>query len=1265
MPPHMAVKTQQRQQVKTSIAEVKAEVGWDSPGELVVYKHFDDGWFRGKVDRFETESGSKDEEKAWPRDKVYAHISYEDGDQEDISLDELADILYSEGHPMWKEGSEGGRTMSAGTSSQRVRARSRKAVESEPLYDVDPSAAPSGGNQMQVDPEFRPEPKAKRQRVDKENIPRDVASEPLLASLGDMLPTPGPAGTIGKVAVKNFMCHSNFAICLGPNVNFVSGENGSGKSAILTGLLVALGVSAKTTRRSDRLDEMVKHGEVNAWIQVVIWNTGEDAYKPAVYGDRIVIERKIGQQKSHLLKAHSGRTCEQGGRAVKAMLEHFSIDVNNPCTILGQDHSREFLGGGASDSAKYKFFMEGTMMQAVQDNLSFVKDQIRMMGDEVTNKREEYKQYETSYIAVKEKLDASHRQIDMKAEVQELEKLAAWAPVKLLEQKVADCRAQLEGKFPEILAKIEAKLEKAAGAVAEATQRRTELDASTTELMGVLQGVKDKQEELTAAKRQAYALVRNATVTLDDINQSVTFQAEKRADLLSTIAEAEERPQEKGDQANFDMMQRLSALEAEQQEEQQATAELVERKRKAKMAIEGVTEAKAKVAGVRQQVQKAERAVKDSESGRGGAGTDAAYATQFGVHPDFVRIFMGHIQSNARRFSRPPLGPLGKHVRVKEGKYAYPVEAAIGKQLDFFVVANAADKKVLQNCFQNAKRDFGKATNASFSCLIANMNSDRVYDVQSRNRLPVGLTTVMSILEVDDPVVMNCLIDQAGIERLVICKDHEEGKRAAWNTPGVKAAYLMDGTELSLKGSTQSTHPLRHDHRLKRGNIPKLAVVHVDQGAYLRQQLEYAQHAVSESQQELQAAEEIREAALAGAKTANGRLKGIKERLTVLQTQYEEAADEVAQATQAAVANAGNSLKVELSEVEAGLAAAEAEVPAAEANLQEATQRRDKLLAEVDECQQQTTEVFARVEVAQAEVAEANQGVLAAQTAVDNLNKKKVMVQNVLTERQTELDENLARLKTDMGQATLFCAPEEVEPEKFQHVSNGFNSFAAGGFTDVTVSEIGKRLESKKRRLERHVEQTGDIDQLTAEEADSRRLMNKMRKKIEKVDMNHQELHEGLARRLDLLKQTNASIAMSISNTFNSYLSRRGHSGTLKVDQENGTLKLQVRMGGGGGGTKVKDTKSMSGGEKSFTTLAFTLALGNETDAPFRAMDEFDVFMDNVNRKVSLDTLMKYAMSHAEAQFIFLTPQDISEVDGKKYPEGFVKVHGIKAARPL
>lgn len=64
-----------------------------------------------------------------------------------------------------------------------------------------------------------------------------------------------------------------------------------------------------------------------------------------------------------------------------------------------------------------------------------------------------------------------------------------------------------------------------------------------------------------------------------------------------------------------------------------------------------------------------------------------------------------------------------------------------------------------------------------------------------------------------------------------------------------------------------------------------------------------------------------------------------------------------------------------------------------------------------------------------------------------------------------------------------------------------------------------------------------------------------------------------------------------------------------------------------------------TGGERSYTTVSFILALGHWTESPWRAMDEYDVYMDAINRRVSTETLLEFALDNADLQFIFLTPQ--------------------------
>ena len=139
------------------------------------------------------------------------------------------------------------------------------------------------------------------------------------------------AGNIESVAMTNFMCHANLEIKLCPGVNFVVGENGSGKSAILTALCVALvralgpwrtrarrrlaarraprarrssaapdpsrrrqGARASKTNRSETGNKgLVKTGANIAKVVVRMRNQGPEAYRAEDFGHTIIVERTI------------------------------------------------------------------------------------------------------------------------------------------------------------------------------------------------------------------------------------------------------------------------------------------------------------------------------------------------------------------------------------------------------------------------------------------------------------------------------------------------------------------------------------------------------------------------------------------------------------------------------------------------------------------------------------------------------------------------------------------------------------------------------------------------------------------------------------------------------------------------------------------------------------------------------------------------------------------------------------------------------------
>lgn len=70
---------------------------------------------------------------------------------------------------------------------------------------------------------------------------------------GSVQQTPIRSGQILGVKLKNFMCHPNLSVDFNRRANLLIGQNGSGKSAVLTALIIGLGSRANATMRSNSI----------------------------------------------------------------------------------------------------------------------------------------------------------------------------------------------------------------------------------------------------------------------------------------------------------------------------------------------------------------------------------------------------------------------------------------------------------------------------------------------------------------------------------------------------------------------------------------------------------------------------------------------------------------------------------------------------------------------------------------------------------------------------------------------------------------------------------------------------------------------------------------------------------------------------------------------------------------------------------------------------------------------------------------------------
>jgi hypothetical protein len=88
------------------------------------------------------------------------------------------------------------------------------------------------------------------------------------------------AGMIQNIRMRNFMCHSEFTYTPIDRLNFLSGVNGSGKSAVLAAITFALGGSARMSNRGSANRNFIRTNQASANVEISLYNRGENAYKP-------------------------------------------------------------------------------------------------------------------------------------------------------------------------------------------------------------------------------------------------------------------------------------------------------------------------------------------------------------------------------------------------------------------------------------------------------------------------------------------------------------------------------------------------------------------------------------------------------------------------------------------------------------------------------------------------------------------------------------------------------------------------------------------------------------------------------------------------------------------------------------------------------------------------------------------------------------------------------------------------------------------------
>ncbi|KAF8073157.1 SMC6 [Scenedesmus sp. PABB004] len=1070
----------------------------------------------------------------------------------------------------------------------------------------------------------------------------------------------GLAGHLKAVAVQNFMCHGNFAMEFGTHVNVVSGSNGSGKSAVLQAMQCCLGVKAKQTGRGDNLAQLVRTGCHEAKVQVTLWNTNEDAFRHRDFGDWLTVERTIRLSASKAGAATSGvRLLNRNGGLVSnkrkdldALLDHLNIDASNPLAVMTQDTSRNFLCSNVGDRKKFELFMAATNLDDMQAHLATAQRAVDEMKGHITAIRADDAKRDAEVKALRERLAKLAEMADLVEQRATYERAQQWAGVVERRAKRDLIRANLEGKAPQMLAKRRKMAEEVEAQLNLLRQQEETLAGEAAESRAM-------QESFTAEMRALGEQLKRARLA-----HRTTAKAAKAAEAALAGRQREldamlEAQKETNDERQNEFAARLAqfevqkaAAQAELQAAQQRQAEL-EAEHSAALAA---TQKKQQEAAAIQQRQHGIGAALQSYGGelqrlREARGQKLAL---FGPHAALRAL----VDRNASRFARPPIGPLGAHLTLTDAAWAAAAEVVLGPHLEKWIVLRSLA---------------GSLRMRPPSVLVASF--DRApYVVPPAKQLPAGWASMRSFVRVEHPshahIIDNKLMDLAHYELYVVDQDEARCKAAVYDRragEAVRSAVHVSGRHwLRMRRAVVARNYFQDKaHRIGASledsmrHLQQLIDDHQAQFQQVQQELVAAHAEAQALARHAEQAQRVARQALAARMQVQRKIVDLQERMPVLEGGGDDDGDVLAEQQRA--------LREQLAEATRAHDRAQAEREQADVALHQAQQLQAAREKERDEVLTQMsgrTEALESLAAAKADWAAKKEK---ATKSIQDLERTMAQLTGDLATVEQQAEERrqaaLQACSEEDGLAALEAARQLFTAYTTQQVRSKLAgsgqqmdeeqvaATAAAAVAEMTAD--AKAIEAYKKRadtLDRRIRSAeasagGNADELQAQLAAAQATYDLLHPRVANMWHIYRVTAKAVQDRWAKYAELFDDVTITVSHKFMAYMYRRGHLGKVRVDRDRGELRLLVKVNVGGAsdaGRKskaVKDLKQLSGGERSFTTVAFVLALGEFTESPFRAMDEYDVFMDAVNRRIATQTLLEFAREKAHLQFVLLTPQ--------------------------
>ena len=1067
------------------------------------------------------------------------------------------------------------------------------------------------------------------------------------------------AGILESVQLDRFMSHYCFEYKLGRNINIVNGPNGSGKSAIVAALQIGLGARASATERGSKIEDHIMHGQNSAVITIRIHNAKppngdmdhDNSFKWERYKDKIIIERKLvrkGAATYDVRDAYGKRIRMEPGETarseVRDIVDHFGFMVDNPVAILTQTKSKAFLAK-CRGTEHYKLYKEATLLGPLEEELIATKQVAKELKEDIIRKKSDIPCAEKRVVSLEREYKEAQEMKNIDQRVADTELMFAWTIHDEVENEIDHMQRKFDASFVpaakeaeedwnearEVVQKLSAEIKELSDTAALKTVERDELFRAAKDAK---RQVKQQQFEVDRHRNKAGecdADIHDSTRKINDLESDLKrkklehLESQKQKDEMTRkLQEAEQKVQELQQQ-----------VETERQRETEAHRRMYEDR-------EQIPRAKSERDRVARELENR----KNELMGIQGAAQGDRALIRFGK--DFVELAR-RLDRVRRRFEIPPIGPLGVHIKVQDDAWTPAVEACLGRgTLESYIVHSSRDSRLLQEQLRGLR--------ITPTIVVRDLRRRR-YQIGDGDRPHVRLPghrrfLLMELLTFDNDAVFNTLIDSKNIEQLVMVGKKEDGQleditRLGWDRSQsqIKAVWNDRGEHAYRRGGANT-------FRRASPNFGRNLLLSRDLSSYLqwlqsevgRVQAKYNELNAGVREVEQKARNTEREYAV-----ANQRSKQISMELNTARNNVNRHNDMLSQAAQAFDSEPF-----------------EREIQQLKQQISDDKVTKEKELKWVEDAQRKMGELREQETVSVGKMKKLDDECQELGAKVENMNGKLSRERGNMLVLKSKWQKADHKLK--LGQQEIAAKRDEAmkkmaDAQQFGNRPNNVDS------KKIPSSRISRELNVLRERMHTEQERRGgkSTAEIEREYLVAKGKFDETKKLLSRIESYDLALQQGLERRLEQRKQLDKVLKRHVRNHFASFLNVRGHTGELKFKKnENDVMELTIatRMAShkraDGETYKTKDLRSLSGGERSFTTLAFMLALAEVCNNPIRVMDEIDVFQDEANRRASFKTLINYCSSYlTDKQFIIITPLSLPDVD----PTEHVRIVRLAAPR--